>query len=81
MYVPPLLDMETWFKSLIQHQNENMKKFALTGFVSVDFWHNFQWCFLFCKEDVTPLQGALKIIADQPCYNAIFYLRSAEHKY
>ena len=33
-------------------------------------------CFLFCKENVTLLQGALKKTADQPCYNVIFYLRT-----
>ena len=33
------------------------------------------WCFLFYNDNVTLLQGALKKIADQPCYNVILYLR------
>ena len=36
--------------------------------------------FFFGKENVTLLQGALKKISDQPCYNVIFYLRGTEHK-
>ena len=30
------------------------------------------WCFLFCKEDVTFLQGVLKKLLTQPCYKVIF---------
>ena len=38
------------------------------------------WCFLFCKEYVTLLQGTIKKIGDQSSYNVIFYLRRTEHK-
>ena len=37
-------------------------------------------CFHFCNEDVSLLQGALKKIADQPCYNVRSHTFAKVHK-
>ena len=53
---------------------------ALQGLISHSKYENL-WCFLFCKEDVALLQGALKKLLTSPViiFNLIFYLSSTQH--
>ena len=69
-------------KTKNENDNENIKIFLrripLSRFLAKTLK---VMMFSFLQRRCHPLTRCIKKIADQPCYNVIFYLRRTEHKY
>ena len=68
--------------SLVAQWSANKKKLIQTSKYLKRFLSWFRlWWFFFLQRRCHPVTRYIKKIADQSCYNVIFYLRRTEHKY